>query len=78
MGLEVQQLDRMIREFDTASNRLTLAIILAANIIGSSLIIQTNIPPLMFGYPLLGLAGFVIAAVLGMGLVIAILRSGGF
>ena len=78
IGLEVQQLDRWIREFDTASNRLTLAIILAASIIGSSLIIQTRMPPLLFGYPALGLLGFIISAVLGLGLVIAILRSGGF
>ena len=62
----------------SASNRLTLAIILAAIIIGSSLIIQTQMPPLLMGYPALGLLGFLISAVLGMGLVIAILRSGGF
>lgn len=78
VGLEVQQLDRLIREFDTASNRLTLAIILAASIIGSSLIIQTRMPPLLFGYPALGLLGFIVSALLGLGLVIAILRSGGF
>jgi ubiquinone biosynthesis protein len=78
LGLELQQLDRLLREFDTASNRLTLAIILAASIIGSSLIMQTQMPPLLLGYPLFGMLGFVVAAVLGLGLVIAILRSGGF
>jgi ubiquinone biosynthesis protein len=45
LGLEVQQLDRLIREFDTASNRLTLAIILAASSIGSALIMQTTCRP---------------------------------
>jgi ubiquinone biosynthesis protein len=78
LGFEVQQLDRLIREFDTASNRLTLAIILAASIIGSSLIMQTKMPPLLMDYPVLGMLGFVISGVLGLGLVIAILRSGGF
>jgi ubiquinone biosynthesis protein len=78
LGLELQQLDRLIRAFDTASNRLTLAIILAASIIGSSLIIQTQMPPLLMGYPLLGMLGFVASGILGLGLVIAILRSGGF
>jgi ubiquinone biosynthesis protein len=78
MGIEVRQLDRLMREFDTASNRLTLAIILAASIIGSSLIIQTQMPPILLGYSALGLLGFLISAVLGLGLVIAILRSGGF
>ena len=78
LGLELQQLDRLLREFDTASNRLTLAIILAASIIGSSLIMQTQMPPLLMGYPVFGMLGFVISGMLGMGLVIAILRSGGF
>jgi ubiquinone biosynthesis protein len=78
LGLEVQQLDRLIHEFDTASNRLTLAIILAASIIGSALIMQTQMPPLLLGYPIFGMLGFVLAGVLGLGLVIAILRSGGF
>jgi ubiquinone biosynthesis protein len=78
LGLEVQQLDRLIREFDTASNRLTLAIILAASSIGSALIMQTQMPPLFMGYPLFGMLGFVLSAVLGFGLVIALLRAGGF
>lgn len=78
LGLELQQLDRLLREFDTASNRLTLAIILAASIIGSSLIMQTKMPPLLMGYPVLGMLGFVISGLLGFGLVIGILRSGGF
>jgi ubiquinone biosynthesis protein len=78
LGLEVQQLDRLVREFDTASNRLTLAIILAASIVGSALIMHTNMPPLLLDYPILGMLGFVISGVLGLGLVIAILRSGGF
>jgi ubiquinone biosynthesis protein len=71
LGFEVQQLDRLVHAFDTASNRLTLAIILAASLIGSSLIMLT-------GYDALGLLGFVVSGVLGLGLVIVILRSGGF
>ena len=78
MSVEMRQLDRLTRDFDTASNRLTLALILAASIIGSSLVIQTEMSPLLWGYPALGLIGFLISAVLGLGLVIAILRSGGF
>jgi len=37
---------------------------------------QTGVGSKWFGYPSLGLAGFVIAAVLGIGLAIGILRSG--
>jgi ubiquinone biosynthesis protein len=71
LGLEVQQLDRLVHEFDTASNRLTLAIILAASIIGSSLI-------MLSGYATLGLLGFLVSGMIGLRLVIAILRAGGF
>ncbi len=78
IGVEMPQLDRLTRDYDTASNRLTLAIILAASIIGSSLVIQTETPPLLWGYPALGLVGFLISVVLGLSLVVAILRSGGF
>jgi ubiquinone biosynthesis protein len=78
LEFELAQLDHLVHNFDTASNRLTLAIILAASIIGSSIIIHTQMPPLLLGYPVLGLLGFVISGVLGLGLVIAILRSGGF
>jgi hypothetical protein len=39
---------------------------------------QTKMPPLLLDYPVLGMLGFVISGVLGLGLVIAILRSGGF
>jgi ubiquinone biosynthesis protein len=78
LGVELAQLDQLMHDFDTASNRMTLAIILAASIIGSSIIIHTQMPPLLLGYPVLGLLGFVISGVLGLGLVIAILRSGGF
>jgi hypothetical protein len=39
---------------------------------------QTQMPPLLLGYPLFGMLGFVVSAVLGLGLVIALLRAGGF
>lgn len=35
-----------------------------------------SLGPRVFGYPSLGLAGFVVAGVLGMGLAVGILRSG--
>ncbi|MBN2030855.1 ubiquinone biosynthesis protein UbiB [bacterium] len=69
-------LDRFIREMDKSTNRLSFSLIIAALIIASSLIIQFNQGPLIFGLSAFGLIGYVIAAVLGLWLVIAILRSG--
>ncbi|MCK4240215.1 MAG: ubiquinone biosynthesis protein UbiB, partial [Candidatus Atribacteria bacterium] len=59
-----------------STNRLSYSLILAAIIIGSSLIMQTDKGPHFMGFPVIGVLGFLIAAILGLGLVIIILRSG--
>lgn len=69
-------LDRLITEMDRASNRISFALIIAALIVGSSLVMQLQIGPWLFGLPLFGFLGYGFAAVLGLWLVIAILRSG--
>jgi ubiquinone biosynthesis protein len=56
-------------------SRLTVGIVAAAMIIGSSLIMTTGLPPILFGYPMLGLVGYTISAVFGLWLVVDILRS---
>lgn len=74
--LQHRGLERFISELDRSSNRLSFAVVIAALIIGSSIIFQTGVGPLFFGYPMLGLAGFLLATVLGMWLLIGIIRSG--
>ncbi|MFZ2410533.1 MAG: AarF/ABC1/UbiB kinase family protein [Candidatus Methanoperedens sp.] len=74
--LEHQGLENFIEELDIISNRLSFSMIIAALIVGSSLIIQTRMSPSLFGVPLLGIFGFFIAGFLGIGLLISILRSG--
>ena len=69
-------LDRLINELDRSSNRLAFSLIIAALIIGSSMIMHLEMGPFLFGYSILGIAGFSIAGVLGLWLAIAILRSG--
>jgi ubiquinone biosynthesis protein len=71
-----RNLDHFVREMDRSSNRLAFALIIAALIVGSSLIIQTGRGPLAYGYPLFGLVGFVVAALFGIRLAIGIMRSG--
>jgi ubiquinone biosynthesis protein len=51
-------------------------VIIAALIIGSSLFITTNIPPLFFGYYALGITGYLLSAVLGLWVVWDIVRHG--
>jgi len=50
--------------------------VIGSLIIGSSLIMQIDKGPVLFGFPVLGLLGYTVAGVLGLGLAIAILRSG--
>jgi len=68
-------LENLISALDRSTNRLSYSLILAAIIIGSSLIIQTDKGPHFMGFPVIGVLGFLIAAILGLGLVIMILRS---
>lgn len=69
-------LENLINALDKSANRLSYSLILAAIIVGSSLIMQTDKGPLFMGFPVIGVLGFLIAAILGLGLVIIILRSG--
>ncbi|CAG1064637.1 aarF domain-containing kinase [uncultured bacterium] len=71
-------LEDFMGEMDRSSNRLTFAIIVAALIIGSSMVIAAEAAPKVFGLSALGLLGFIIASVLGFWLAVQILRSGKF
>jgi ubiquinone biosynthesis protein len=69
-------LEPMISALERTSNRLSFAVVLSALIIGSSLIVHAEIPPKFYGVPVIGLAGFVVAAVMGFWLLISIIRHG--
>ncbi|MBN1828034.1 MAG: AarF/ABC1/UbiB kinase family protein [Deltaproteobacteria bacterium] len=75
-GFEHRGLDRFISEMDRSSNRISVALLISSLIIGSSLIIQVNIGPQFMGLSLLGIIGFLIAALFGLWLIISIVRSG--
>jgi ubiquinone biosynthesis protein len=76
IDLEHRGLERLISDLDKSSNRLSFSLLIAALIVGSSLIMQTEKGPLLFGFPVLGFLGYSIAGFLGLWLAIAILRSG--
>ena len=59
-----------------ASNRLAFALIIAATVMGSAILLAAHAGPHWEGLPLLGIAGFVIAGLLGIAWAIITLRSG--
>lgn len=56
------------------SNRIAFSIVLAAQIIGSALVVLSDIPPRWHDIPIIGLAGFLIAGIMGFWLLISIIR----
>lgn len=79
INIRHQNLDTLGHEIDRASNRLGFAVIIAAVIVGSSWVLSSsteqkllNLVPLQA----FGVAGYLVAGVMGLWLVVAILRSG--
>jgi len=70
-------LDELTRQADVVANRLVIAVVMAALLIGSSLIgISAQGGWHVFGIHVLALAGFLTASALGFVLVLSIVRSG--
>ena len=61
---------------DQISNRISFAIVLAALIVGSSLIVLSGVPPKWGWIPIVGLAGFVMSGLMGFWLLLSILKHG--
>ncbi|MFO7904218.1 MAG: AarF/UbiB family protein [Pirellulaceae bacterium] len=70
-----ENLDPLDRTLEDTASRLTVAIIIAAVVIGSSLLVTADVGPTLFGFPALGVVGYLISAVLGLWIVVNILRS---
>ena len=76
LRFEHRGLENMLATHDRISNRLSFSILIAALIIGSSLIVMSDTPPLVYGISLIGILFFLAAAVMGLWLLVAILRKG--
>jgi ubiquinone biosynthesis protein len=65
-----------LETYDQISNRISFSIIIASLLVGSALIVISEIPPLFYGISLIGIIGFLAAALMGVWLLVAILRKG--
>lgn len=73
---EHRGLEDFAYHIDRSSNRMAFSFLVSSLIVGSALIFRTDIGPHLWGLPVLGLLGFSIAGIMGIGLLISILRSG--
>lgn len=75
ISIEHLKLQELITEIDRASNRISFGLIVAALIVGSSLLVQSSLGPKIFSFPVIGLIGYLLAGLLGLWLIFNILRS---
>jgi len=76
IDLEHRGLDKFTADFDRSINRLSVSLILAAMIVGSSIIMQTDRGQQFLGFPVLAFTGYTVAALISLWLIYAIIRSG--
>ncbi|MCK5543251.1 MAG: AarF/ABC1/UbiB kinase family protein [Desulfobacterales bacterium] len=76
LNIKISGLDKILETHDQTSNRIAFAIIIASLIMGSAQLIDSNVPPVVFGVSLIGIIGFVAAAMMGLWLLFAIIKKG--
>ncbi len=75
LHIDLAHLKRVGDQLDRAANRLSLALVIAALIIGSSIVMTVSGGPTLFGLPAFGFLGFCGAVLGGVWLVRSIWRS---
>ena len=75
VAIELAHLKRVGDQIDRAANRLAMALVIAALIIGSSIVMNVQGGPTLFGLPAFGFLGFCGAGAGGLWLLRAIWRS---
>jgi len=75
LHIDLAHLKRVGDQLDRAANRLSLALVIAALIIGSSIVMTVQAGPTLFGLPAFGFLGFSGAVLGGVWLIRSIWRS---
>jgi ubiquinone biosynthesis protein len=73
---DLKRLDRFGHQIDRSANRLTVGVVTAALIVGSSIVMTVQGGPELLGLPLFGLLGFLVATFNSIWLVWSIWRAG--
>lgn len=75
LGFRHENLSGLIDTLENVASRVTFGIIIAAMIVGSSMIITTGVRPLLFGFPALGVIGYLFSGLMGIWLLINIIHK---
>ena len=76
VDITVNRLDHYVNNIDNAMSRLTMGIVTAALIIGSSIIMTVTGGPELFGLPAFGFLGYTFATISGIWLLLSIWKGG--
>ncbi|MGR8998300.1 MAG: ABC1 kinase family protein [Gammaproteobacteria bacterium] len=76
IDITVRHLDRYVNTMDNAISRLTMGMVTASLIIGSSIIMTVEGGPELFGLPAFGFLGYTFATLGGIWLLLSIWKSG--
>ncbi len=72
---EHKGLEPMLKTHERISNRITYGMVLSSLIIGSSLVVLSGLPPKWHNIPLIGIAGFIAAGILGFTMLTSIFKQ---
>ena len=77
MRLEHEHLGNLVRMLDISSNRISFGMVIAGLLVASSLLVQRPEEVIMglASLQTFGILGYILAAVLGLWLVVSIIRS---
>lgn len=73
---ETMEIHMEHRGLEMSANRLAYGILTAAIFMGSSMVLSSAVPPVLFGLSVLGVIGYVVSLVMGIRLLWAIMTSG--
>ncbi|MGJ7028939.1 putative protein kinase UbiB [Methanothermobacter wolfeii] len=75
MELEHKNLDEISKRIERSTNRISLALLVSALIIGSSLVVLPNEALILQKFPYLGLFGFAVSFLIALALIVSIIKA---
>lgn len=75
MNLDLPGTEDPMSDIAHAADRLTMGIVIAGLFIGSSILYYARVQPIVFGIPVIGIIGYIVALVLGLWIVSQIMNE---